>query len=98
VIVVWISVVLVAPPFPELDPFVELGPGVGVREATALNVVATEYETGGVGVASTSPTAAQKPPKLLTAAYTLGAAVTANASHVCTALSKALGHHELALT
>lgn len=97
-IVVSISVVLVTPPFPELDPFVDFGPRLGVGEATALNVVATEYEAGGIGVASTSPTPAQNPPKLLTAAYTLGAAVIANASHVCTALSKAVGHHELALT
>jgi hypothetical protein len=91
VIVVANSVVVLIPP-PEAA-FVELGLCVSVAEATALNVVATEYDTGVI----TSPMLAQNPSSPITAEYTLGAAVWAYSTHVPTALSNAVGHQELVL-
>ena len=66
-----------APPTVIVIPvsMVEVGPEVGIGEATALKVVATEYDAG--AVARMLPLPAQNPPRALIVAYTLGSAACA---------------------
>jgi hypothetical protein len=91
-----VTVVKFNPPIPDPAPIVELGPGVGVAEATALEVDATRYVA--TVLARTSPMPVQNPARVLIVAYRLVSIVCAKLAHVATALSKAVGHHEFELT